>query len=212
MALSFACTQKREATNKMAENGVGCRCSEEKRQGDTIVYTASLVYGDYSIEVKTMTYDSSVIAKEEMALDDNVVGQSITFKRKGFVINEYPVPSELEKVSEIYPDFDHQNLKKKNKLMSLNELTTVRLLFANNKLYYIFSGHENYIEKREYHMVSDADGTIIYESYIETKGSIESFMKETGLYDKWIKGMYLPEYDLFTYKLCCKKTTTLLVF
>lgn len=194
-----------------AAKAYACNCTNMEVKQDTLIYITSLETKQFSIEVVTMLYDTTVIPRDLMGVNDNVVKQMINFKIDGIVVNSYLVPSEILSLYDIYGE----EIRKSNqeRILALNHIYSVNILSIDNKYYYLIQGAENLIEKREYYLLTDTEGQIIFEKYIHSKGNFEDFMKDKSEYKMWKKGeYYAQEIMVYPFELCCKKENSIVPY
>jgi len=180
-----------------------CMCKNTKPYNDTLTYSTILNINKITLEVITVLYDTTVIPREAMGIEENVVYQSINFKKDGKVVKTYKVPSETTSIYNIYKD----EIKPNNyeKTMSLNHIYSVKYFFVDSILFFLFEGGENLIEKREYFMLSDSKGNIYFEKYFEVNGDLNEFMKENEMYEAWSTGkLKSTEVAVYPIEACCK--------
>ena len=57
-------------------------CKNTKPYNDTLTYSTILNINKITLEVITVLYDTTVIPREAMGIEENVVYQSINFKKR----------------------------------------------------------------------------------------------------------------------------------
>ncbi len=197
----------------VANNSELAQCSfiKIKSINDTLSYKVSVVNNQYSVDVVTLLYDTTVIPREAMGIEENVIDQTIYFNLNGKIIKTYAVPT--DKIY-LYDEYIY-SIKQKNheRLMALNHVYFVRTFQINNELYYIFEGGENLQEKREYVMIADWKGQIQYEKYRNEVNNLDEFMKLKGVYDIWKAGqLNLQSTFVYGYESCCKQEISVLPY
>ncbi len=188
-----------------------CSFTKIKSINDTLSYKVSVVNNQYSVDVVTLLYDTTVIPREAMGIEENVIDQTIYFNLNGKIIKTYAVPT--DKIY-LYDEYIY-SIKQKNheRLMALNHVYFVRTFQINNELYYIFEGGENLQEKREYVMIADWKGQIQYEKYRNEVNNLDEFMKLKGVYDIWKAGqLNLQSTFVYGYESCCKQEISVLPY
>lgn len=70
------------------------QCGEKVFFADTLHYSSNIeITNNFSIEIKTVFYDTTVIPFESMGIQDNVKNQKIYFKKDQKILKCYEIPS-----------------------------------------------------------------------------------------------------------------------
>ncbi len=206
LILCFVSCKNNGQDNFNKEN-IGCAFSKKVLQNDTLMYTAEIICNQNSIEFITMLYDTSVIPREVMGIEDNVIKQTVNFKSDNKLIKSYDIPSVKALIGDIYGEEIKKEHRKRQ--MTLNHVYTVKILQIDNEYFYVIKGGENLIDKREYFMICDLNGDIVFENYLHTKGDLVEFLKEKEIYEKWTNNQLIGQ-DIYIYpfELCCKQKSS----